>query len=703
MTSQARTPLISFALANSRYIGATINVFEVDVTTWKATTTLAPLYRDPTGTTMHRNPITLDGDGKWPSSVYVDRAVVCRVTGAAVPSHDTAIVIPNSAYNFTGDWQAGRSYTINDIARDGADGDNTGNLYLAGTFHNSSSSWSTDLADGLWSIFLATPSTSVPNIKNVRDFGAAGDGVTDDTAAFRLAMSALRSSGGGTFYIPTGTYIISATIFVPSGATVTGDGRGATRVRAAATWPEPGVAGQYAFFENDNWAETTITDTNIIIRDMTLDYADFGPVNPTGGGQHAIRMRFARYVTVANVEFQLNTAEDATAFRGVQDGLITGCFSYDALNCSYDHWDECQRCAVVGCYAEASAIAQMVNWNPERTGGPNVGRSSRGFVLANNIFKSTEASAAPLLLSPLVGGNYVSDITVTGNVFYNCYVVLRGGVTGASVTGNAFYNVAGGLSAIESYTNGGDAPVGIVITGNVITNPTTVIGNLGVIRAQVEGAVISSNAVVGSTYGVVPGIYCGTSAVILGTNYVSNGLIAASAGVINSTSSRVANNLQFGFYDTLGSVAHFRLQSDNNFVFYGTDGSGNPRTIWAVQQRSNTSSLILSPVVTVQNQLRQSISDTVAAAGTTRAGASATAGRYIVVTSCTAGVADGISLQDGAGSSQTIWNDTADTLKIYGASGSVTIDGGAAGASVSLAAGATASYTCISATVVRSA
>lgn len=48
---------------------------------------------------------------------------------------------------------------------------------------------------------------------NVRDKGAVGDGVHDDTAAFQAAVSALPSTGG-TVVVPPGTYMINALISV---------------------------------------------------------------------------------------------------------------------------------------------------------------------------------------------------------------------------------------------------------------------------------------------------------------------------------------------------------------------------------------------------------------------------------------------------------------------------------------------------------
>ncbi|MEK3717912.1 glycosyl hydrolase family 28-related protein [Paenibacillus sp. FSL R7-0333] len=45
---------------------------------------------------------------------------------------------------------------------------------------------------------------------NVRDFGAKGDGVTDDTAAIQNCIDTAISAGGGTIYFPAGTYLLAS-------------------------------------------------------------------------------------------------------------------------------------------------------------------------------------------------------------------------------------------------------------------------------------------------------------------------------------------------------------------------------------------------------------------------------------------------------------------------------------------------------------
>ena len=59
---------------------------------------------------------------------------------------------------------------------------------------------------------------------NVKDFGAVGDGVTDDTAAIQAAIDSLGSSGG-TVYMPKGIYKTTAAIIVKDSVILKGSGK----------------------------------------------------------------------------------------------------------------------------------------------------------------------------------------------------------------------------------------------------------------------------------------------------------------------------------------------------------------------------------------------------------------------------------------------------------------------------------------------
>ncbi len=66
---------------------------------------------------------------------------------------------------------------------------------------------------------------------NVKTYGAVGDGVTNDTAAFNAALESLAKAGGGRCLVPKGTYLISATTnpaitsHVSSNVHLVGEGR----------------------------------------------------------------------------------------------------------------------------------------------------------------------------------------------------------------------------------------------------------------------------------------------------------------------------------------------------------------------------------------------------------------------------------------------------------------------------------------------
>lgn len=51
------------------------------------------------------------------------------------------------------------------------------------------------------------------DVVNVKDFGAKGDGVTDDYAAFFNAYAYLRTNGGGTLFVPRGQYVLSRSLW----------------------------------------------------------------------------------------------------------------------------------------------------------------------------------------------------------------------------------------------------------------------------------------------------------------------------------------------------------------------------------------------------------------------------------------------------------------------------------------------------------
>ncbi|WP_226502098.1 glycosyl hydrolase family 28-related protein [Pseudomonas sp. MWU16-30317] len=75
-------------------------------------------------------------------------------------------------------------------------------------------------------------------IYNVKNYGAKGDGSTDDTAAIQAAIDAAAADGGGQVYLSSGTYTLSSTaagsaLQLKDFTSLTGDGMGQTVLKLA--------------------------------------------------------------------------------------------------------------------------------------------------------------------------------------------------------------------------------------------------------------------------------------------------------------------------------------------------------------------------------------------------------------------------------------------------------------------------------------
>ncbi|MEY4300595.1 MAG: Ralstonia phage phiRSL1 [Verrucomicrobiota bacterium] len=215
-----RIALEDFALSNPIYASAVVYVYQVDQNL-QATTTLAPLYAGPAGSAMALNPQQLDSRGKFPKPVYVDRPVVMQVSipGQAVTSTGVASLWPR----WRGTWAVGTLYYPGERMQSPIDE----TAYTALVAHVAAD-LAADLAAGRVEremnitsgapinspAFTGSPTAPTPpatsndtRIANtawirsrgsifVQDYGAVGDGTTDDTAAVRSAIAAAAALSG---------------------------------------------------------------------------------------------------------------------------------------------------------------------------------------------------------------------------------------------------------------------------------------------------------------------------------------------------------------------------------------------------------------------------------------------------------------------------------------------------------------------------
>lgn len=64
------------------------------------------------------------------------------------------------------------------------------------------------------------------NVYNVKDYGAKGDGVTDDRLSIQEALTVAYEAGGGIVFVPEGHYIVSKCIVIGNNCSLVGTGAG---------------------------------------------------------------------------------------------------------------------------------------------------------------------------------------------------------------------------------------------------------------------------------------------------------------------------------------------------------------------------------------------------------------------------------------------------------------------------------------------
>jgi hypothetical protein len=109
---------------------------------------------------------------------------------------------------------------------------------------------------------------------NVREFGAVGDGVADDTTAFRSALTRARMDGGGVVVVPRGTYKLTGQLSVPPRTVLRGRGPDATWLYVPQGVPELNTvfAGQRDFAIEGLWLSAQTSRRLIIAPDHKRMY-----------------------------------------------------------------------------------------------------------------------------------------------------------------------------------------------------------------------------------------------------------------------------------------------------------------------------------------------------------------------------------------------------------------------------------------------
>ncbi len=201
----------------------------------------------------------------------------------------------------------------------------------------------------------AKASQTVPAAWNVTEFGAKADGKTKDTQAIQKAIETCSGRGGGTVYLPPGTYLTGSlhlrrgvALYLDHGATI----KASTEESDFDPYEELG-------FKNAADRETSFFHYALIWAEDVEQVAIFGTGTIDGnrtkrGGPKPIALKRCRHVTIKDITIRnapnyaislLGTdyvnIDGVNIFNGYCDGIDPdSCRHVRIANCQIETWDD---------------------------------------------------------------------------------------------------------------------------------------------------------------------------------------------------------------------------------------------------------------------------------------------------------------------------------------------------------------------------
>lgn len=330
------------------------------------------------------------------------------------------------------------------------------------------------IASGLLALWQCLPEGAI----NARayPYSAAGDGVTDDTAAINNAIAAAGATGS-TVWLPPGTYLCTPTgspavaLSVPSNVRIVGAGRNATILKKGGNGTLISMSGPS-------------TDTTGVTHCRFSGIESLG-INGNGKTGLVLQLYYA----------------DNLLFR---DMVITS--NSDLAIDSAEFWDSrFEDCAIVSCTGTASSTTQPNMWlrnSAASSGFGNSAGNTNQIHLRNCRFEAfgtgalwigqgTGNSSNPngfyitdckFEADSLQGGPYISTDNTTKNCYFEHIYVFSGGFAPGYSTAQTLISLFGANHALR------DAAIGNGATATVVN---------GVLAHAVGGSTIVLEDIVG--------------------------------------------------------------------------------------------------------------------------------------------------------------------------------------------------------------
>jgi hypothetical protein len=319
---------------------------------------------------------------------------------------------------------------------------------------------------------------------NVRNFGAVGDGVTDDAASIQAAIDFLQAQGGGTLFIPAKTYYLGSTLTVTdSDVKIIGAGRNSTKLLFGSSvsvglnyqLAKSGLLATYQSASVRNLSLlTNNTTTSAEIGKCAVRYTP-SPLNQLGSPYPTVRLDD---IFIGGNNGFVNFWNTGVDIADGVNALITSCVilgkfnnAFNGMNYAVYTGNQSVNIQITDCfmYYGTNAIVMNAALTGAEFGSEGlqvIGCQIMGF--ANGVIKAngTTIEGRPLVL---VSNSHI-------NATSNCVQVNN--CTESIITGNLFYiqetvndSVIAGASCV-AYVNptSGDETNRHIATGNIFRN-----------------------------------------------------------------------------------------------------------------------------------------------------------------------------------------------------------------------------------------
>ena len=332
------------------------------------------------------------------------------------------------------------------------------------------------------------------NIVNVRDYGAEGDGSTDDTEAIIAAIAAVTT--GGVLYFPSGTYRVSR-IALKSDMTVMGDGWSSVIKLLDHADPTQtvtlnnclNIVGRAA---NDAAGTPEVRAENITIQSIKLD-GNRANNSSTGVAAdnrlNGIFMQYADNITVRDV-WLYNNGYHGTIFTHASNIVFDNCKSTDnGFRPIHGHTD-IDNVRIADCYCDNNGLGN-------EGGSGNLYDAIYLFGVTGAVISGNTIKANCVACIAIDGksseGDATDGVSIVGNT---CESYLDNGsiiMPEEKVDGvHPAYQGSRGIAIGMAYTHN------VTVTGNTIRNAYEGIG----IMDYASGCTVSGNTIEGCYYGI---------------------------------------------------------------------------------------------------------------------------------------------------------------------------------------------------------